>query len=90
MRRARAAGVVLLLAVSLVAPGIAQATEVSATELHALAQQAGDSSQALEDLRAVTSVTAPTNSTPPDASVTACAVAWTCLTAPSGINNRYS
>ena len=56
MRRARAAGVVLLLAVSLVAPGIAHATEVSATELRELAQQAADSSQALEDLRAVTSV----------------------------------
>ena len=55
MRRARAAGVVLLLAVSL-APGVAQATEVSATEFRELAQQAGDSSQALEDLRAVTSV----------------------------------
>lgn len=55
MRRARAAGVVLLLAVCL-APGTAHATEVSATELRELARQAGDSSQALEDLRAVTSV----------------------------------
>jgi hypothetical protein len=55
VRRARAAGVVLLLAVCL-APGTAHATEVSATELRELARQAGDSSESLEDLRAVTSV----------------------------------
>jgi hypothetical protein len=53
--RARAAGVVLLVAVTL-APGTAQATEVSAGELQRLALQAGDSPQALRELRAVTSV----------------------------------
>ena len=41
-------------------------------------------------LRPVMSVTAPTNSTLPDASFTARATAWTCFTDPSGISSRYS
>src|SRR5258708_3397285 len=39
---------------------------------------------------AVTSITAPTNSSSPDLSLSAWATTWTCLTEPSGITKRYS
>ncbi len=55
MRRARAAGVVLLLAACLV-PGTAHATEVSASELHTLVEEAIESPAAVDELEAVTSV----------------------------------
>ena len=52
MRRARAAGVVLMLA--LVAwPSAARASEVTASELQTLAQEAADSRSALAELREV-------------------------------------
>src|SRR5438876_7582000 len=38
----------------------------------------------------VTSITAPTNSMPPNSSLKACATTWTYLTEPSGISKRYS